>query len=76
MSEQKSLADLEIGSLATIQQVNGPRQFVRRLHALGVTPGNNVRVVRVAPLGDPMHIQLGPLNLSIRRQEARQVAIT
>lgn len=76
MSEQKSLADLEIGTLATIQQLNGPRAFVRRLLALGVTPGNSVRVIRMAPLGDPMHIQLGPLNLSIRRQEARQVHIS
>jgi ferrous iron transport protein A len=76
MSEQKTLADLGIGDLATIQQLNGPRQFVRRLLALGVTPGNSVRIIRVAPLGDPMHIQLGPLHLSIRRQEARQVAIS
>lgn len=73
---QMTLADLHIGGHGTIAELNGPRPFIRRLMALGVKPGSPVRLVRVAPLGDPLHIQLGPLNLSIRRQEAHQVTVS
>lgn len=43
---------------------------VRRLQELGLTPGTVLRVVRVAPLGDPIEIALRGYRLCLRRAEA------
>lgn len=71
-----TLADMQINDQATVEQVLGPKPFVRRLLSLGVTPGNSVRVVRLAPLGDPMQVEIGRLQLSIRRAEAGRVRVS
>jgi Fe2+ transport system protein FeoA len=42
---------------------------------MGLLPGTRVRVVRVAPLGDPIEIRLRSYSLSIRHAEARDVKI-
>ena len=70
-----TLAELEVDRQATVDQVTGPRPFIRRLLSLGVSPGSEVRVVRVAPLGDPIQVEIGRLQLAIRRSEASQVLI-
>ncbi|MBT9584656.1 ferrous iron transport protein A [bacterium] len=70
-----TLAELEIDHQATVDHVTGPRPFIRRLLSLGVSPGSEVRVVRVAPLGDPIQVEIGRLQLAIRRSEASQVLI-
>jgi Fe2+ transport system protein FeoA len=43
---------------------------------LGLTPGVEVRVVRRAPLGDPVELELRGYRLSIRRTEARRITVT
>ncbi len=42
---------------------------------MGLLPGTNVRVVRIAPLGDPMELRLRDYSLSVRRSEAARVAV-
>lgn len=46
-----------------------------RLYALGLYPGVEVSVLRLAPAGDPMQIRVGTTLLSIRRQEAGAVMV-
>jgi ferrous iron transport protein A len=70
----------------TLNQL-GPRQSARitavrhdgpvtsRLMALGCLPGAMVQVLRVAPLGDPIMVQLGGCRLSLRRDEAAALAV-
>ena len=70
-----TLSELEINRHATVDRVSGSQPFVRRLLSLGVSPGSSVRVVRVAPLGDPIQVEIGRLQLAIRRTEAHQVHI-
>lgn len=74
-SSQMNLAHLALNQSATVDRLTGPRPFVRRLLSLGVAPGSSVRVVRLAPLGDPMQVQIGDLQLAIRRNEAAQVIL-
>ncbi|MFK4754569.1 MULTISPECIES: FeoA family protein [Oceanospirillaceae] len=45
-------------------------QFRRKLLALGVVPGAEIEIRRVAPLGDPIQIQLRGTSVSLRKQEA------
>lgn len=70
-----SLADLPLGRPATVRGVEGPRAFRRRLLEMGLVPGVTVRVVAVAPLGDPLQIEVRGGQWSIRRAEASQIAI-
>ena len=48
----------------------------RRLSDLGFTPGTAVRVVRAAPLGDPLEFELRGTRLCLRASEARCVRVT
>ncbi|MDR2173808.1 MAG: ferrous iron transport protein A [Burkholderiales bacterium] len=49
--------------------------FRHKLLAMGITPGCYVRVVRVAPLGDPMEIEIRGFHLCLRRSEAATIAV-
>jgi ferrous iron transport protein A len=70
-----SLADTPIGRVATVRGVAGPRAFRRRLLEMGLTPGTEVRVVTIAPLGDPLQIAVRGGQWSIRRAEAAQIEV-
>ena len=49
--------------------------YRRKLLAMGLTPGTEFKVCRVAPLGDPIQLQVRGFQLSIRRDEACSVEI-
>ena len=66
-----TLASLQPGQAGTIIQLDGARGFRRRLMELGLVPGTSIRLVGVAPLGDPLEIEV----LSLRRADARGVAL-
>lgn len=70
-----SIAELRPGGAAVVQAVGGDRAFRRRLMEMGLVPGTRIRLVKVAPLGDPMEIELRHGRLSIRRHEAALVAV-
>ena len=71
----RSLAEIALGKTATISSVDGPRAFRRRLLEMGLVPGVEVRVVTIAPLGDPMRIEVRGGQWSIRRAEAAQIVV-
>lgn len=71
-----TLGDAELGLPVTIIHVGGDRPFRRRLMELGLLPGTRVEVVRIAPLGDPIELATRGGFLSIRKKEARLVAVT
>lgn len=70
-----SLADLALGRTATVRGVDGARAFRRRLLEMGLVPGTQIRVVTVAPLGDPLQIEVRGGQWSLRRAEAAQIAV-
>lgn len=71
----QTLADLLIGERATIRHIEATRPLAVRLMELGLVEGTTVRVVRKAPLGDPLELELRGYSLSIRRDEARLVHV-
>ena len=71
-----SLADVERHRAVTIQAVSGERGFRRRLMEMGLVPGTRRTVTDVAPLGDPLEIEVRRGRLSIRRFEAAHIAIS
>ena len=71
----KSLADIPLGRAATVVTVDGARAFRRRLLEMGLVPGTTIKVVTVAPLGDPLRIELRGGQWSIRRAEAALIQV-
>jgi len=55
--------------------VEGERGFRRRLMEMGLCPGTKVTVTNVAPLGDPLEIEVRRGRLSIRRVEAAGIQV-
>jgi Fe2+ transport system protein FeoA len=70
-----SLADIALGVRATVTSVEGPRAFRRRLLEMGLVPGTEVRVVTIAPLGDPLRIEVRGGQWSLRKREAAQIRV-
>src|SRR6476620_2320494 len=69
------LAEIPLGRTAKVTGVEGPRAFRRRLLEMGLVPGVEVRVVTIAPLGDPLQIEVRGGQWSIRRAEAKQIEV-
>ena len=70
-----SLADLEPGAEARVEAVESGTPFGRRLADLGFLPGTPVRVLRRAPLGDPVEYELRGTRLCLRRSEAQRIRV-
>ena len=68
---------LEVARHTTVivEEVAGDRAFRRRIMEMGLVPGTAVRVVAVAPLGDPLTLELRSCRVSIRKREAQQVRV-
>ncbi len=69
------LADLPVGARARVSLVSGSDDLSMRLLEMGLTPGVEVAVVGMAPLGDPLELELRGYRLSVRRSEAARVEI-
>lgn len=70
-----SLAELQVGQAALVAQVRGADEVSLRLLEMGLTPGVGVRLLAVAPLGDPLEIELRGYRLSVRRSEAERIEL-
>ncbi|MFV1995125.1 MAG: ferrous iron transport protein A [Verrucomicrobiales bacterium] len=73
--ESPNLADSSPGSRAVIKSFLSSAPSFMRLRELGLLPGTEVEIIRRAPLGDPIEISVRGSLLSIRTQEAREIAI-
>lgn len=75
-SNDSSLAHLPVGVEARVIAVAGSNAVARRLMEMGVVPGAPVRVIKTAPLGDPMEIRVRGYHLALRRTEAQTITVT
>lgn len=71
----RTLADLRVGQSAEIDRISGQGPLRRRLLELGLLRGTPVRVVRIAPLGDPIQLEVRGGSLSIRHEDARSICL-
>jgi ferrous iron transport protein A len=70
-----TLDQLKAGEQATIQAVAGEPALVQRLLELGLLEGEEIEVLALAPLGDPIEIRCGDSRLSLRRREAAGIRV-
>lgn len=71
-----SLADIAPGDRGTVRFVAGRGPIRQRLLDMGILPGVEILVERVAPAGGPVWIALHGYQLSLRRKEAEAVLVT
>lgn len=70
-----SVCDLTIGKSGYIKEISGDEKLTKRLFALGCTEGTEISVKNVAPLGDPIILNLRGFNLAIRKKDAENIFI-
>ena len=71
----ESLDTLPSGVSARVLNVRGKSAITRRLMEMGVVPGAPIKVIRSAPLGDPIQVCLRDYHLALRRAEARTISV-
>lgn len=69
------LDDLAIGQTGTVLNVAGAGQLRKRILDLGITKGASVRMVRRAPLGDPVEVEIRGYRLTLRVKECDFVEV-
>jgi len=70
-----SLKELGLNGAGEIAQVTGRGPLTQRLLAMGFLPGTRLRVVQVAPFGDPITVELDGWRVSLRLREADALQI-
>ena len=70
-----TLAELAIGQDARIRSVGGQGALRRHLLDMGLTPGIEVTLRKVAPMGDPIELELRGYELTLRLDDAKQIEI-
>lgn len=76
LGECMRLVDMNIGDKARIIKINlGEKAYRQRLMSMGLLPGTEFVVSRMAPLGDPVEITVRGYTLSLRKGEANILQI-
>lgn len=71
----KTLKDAKVGETVTVAKLHGEGPVKRRIMDMGITKGTQIYVRKVAPLGDPVEINVRGYELSIRKSEAENICL-
>lgn len=69
-----TLKDLKPGEAGKVISI-GKGPMKRRMMDMGITPGIDIKVVKIAPLGDPIEVNVRGYELSIRKEEANNIEL-
>lgn len=70
-----TLKELKPGEAGTVISIGEKGPMRRRIMDMGVTPGAEVKVIKIAPLGDPIEVNIRGYELSLRKDEAQQIQV-
>ena len=71
----KTLKDIKVGKRATVVKVHGSGALKRRIMDMGITKGVEIYIRKVAPLGDPIEMNLRGYELSLRKADADNIEV-
>ena len=71
----KTLREVKVGATVKVVKLHGEGALKRRIMDMGITKGVEIYVRKVAPLGDPLEINLRGYELSLRRADAEMVEV-
>ena len=71
----KTLKDVTVGETATVARLHGEGPVKRRIMDMGITKGVEILVRKVAPLGDPMELNVRGYALSLQKTDAERIEV-
>ena len=71
----KTLKDVKVNGTATVVKLHGDGPVRRRIMDMGITKGVEIYVRKVAPLGDPMELNLRGYELTLRKADASMIEV-
>ena len=71
----KTLREIKPGQSATVVKLHGERAVKRRIMDMGITKGTEVYVRKVAPLGDPIEVNVRSYELSLRKADCEMIEV-
>ena len=71
----KTLKDAKVGDVVTVRRLHGEGPVKRRIMDMGITKGVQLHVRKVAPLGDPMELNVRGYELSVRKADAQMIEL-
>ena len=71
----KTLRDLAVGQSGTNSRVRTTGALKQRFMDMGITKGTEVKVMKIAPLGDPIEVEIRGYNLSVRKGDAANIEL-
>ena len=69
----KTLRDAKVGDTVTVVRLHGEGPVKRRIMDMGITKGVTIHVRKVAPLGDPIELNVRGYELSVRKADAEMI---
>ena len=72
----RTLKDAKVGETVKVAKLHGEGAIKRRIMDMGITKGCEIYVRKVAPLGDPVEINIRGYELSVRKADAEMVELT
>ncbi len=75
MKNEIRLSDAKVGEEYEVVKIEGSGFVKRRIMDMGLIPGERIKVIRIAPLGDPIDILVKGASISIRKREASFVIV-
>jgi Fe2+ transport system protein FeoA len=70
-----TLNELPVGGTGVISAVGGQGALRCRLLDMGLTPGTRVHIVKLAPMGDPVELELRGYSLTLRLEDAKEISL-
>jgi ferrous iron transport protein A len=70
------LNDLEPGQKGVVVNIKGSGATRRRIMDMGIVRGSEIKVIRRAPLGDPVEFEIRDYNLTLRKKEAELIYVS
>ena len=71
----KTLKDVRIGETVRVTKVGGEGALKRRIMDMGITKGVSIKVMKVAPLGDPVEITVRGYELTLRKDDCAKLEV-
>lgn len=71
----KTLDQIAVGQKAIVKKIHGQGATRRRIMDMGITKGIEIKVRKLAPLGDPLQLSLRGYELTIRKDDARKIEV-
>jgi len=71
----QTLKDIKCGNTVKVVKLHGEGPVKRRIMDMGITKGSEVYVRKVAPLGDPIEVNVRGYELSIRKEDAEKIEV-